>query len=115
MEHAPCILVPGKTRRRHVRYSQTRTLATRILISQHGNVAEEIGKAIRHIAEVFPSDDYANRAVWRAYLPHALRLLGNKQDCDVKERSELCLLVGRCLRVDGRVQEAGRWLEETCR
>jgi hypothetical protein len=71
-------------------------------------------EAVRHIAEIFPSDDYANRAVWRAYLPHALRLLEDKQGCDVDERSKLCLLVGQCLWVDGRIPEAVKWLEESC-
>ena len=89
-------------------------LATRVWISQHGDIADEAEKAIQHVVEIFPSDDYANRAVWRAYLPHALRLLGDKEDCSVEERFELCLLVGRCLRVDGRIQEAVKWLEECC-
>ena len=69
-------------------------LATRIWISQHGDAAEVTQKAIRQLANIFPSDDYTNRAVRRAYLPHALRLLGNKQDSDVEKKSELCLLVG---------------------
>ncbi|OCK98381.1 purine and uridine phosphorylase [Cenococcum geophilum 1.58] len=89
-------------------------LATRVWISQHGDIADEVEKAIQHVVEIFPSNDYANRAVWRAYLPHALRLLGGKEDCDVEERSELCLLVGQCLQVDGRIQEAVKWLEECC-
>ena len=90
-------------------------LATRIWISQGRNMAEVTEKAVRHAAKIFPSDDYANRAVWRAYLPHALRLLENTQDCDVEETSELCLLVGQCLGVDGRIREAVKWLEESCR
>ncbi|KAJ9645330.1 hypothetical protein H2199_003336 [Coniosporium tulheliwenetii] len=90
-------------------------LAARIWISQGSDMAEVTEEAVRHVAEIFPSDDYANRAVWRAYLPHALRLLENMQDCDVEEKSELCLLVGRCLRVDGRIREAVKWLEESCR
>jgi tetratricopeptide (TPR) repeat protein len=89
-------------------------LATRIWISQGRNMAEVTEGAVWHFAKSFPSDDYANRAVWRAYLPHALRLLENMQDCDVKEKSELCLLVGRCLLVDGRIREAVKWLEESC-
>jgi hypothetical protein len=53
--------------------------------------------------------------VWRAYLPLALRLLEDRQKCNVEEKSKLCLLVGRCLRVDGRIREAVRWLEQSCR
>jgi hypothetical protein len=51
-------------------------LAMRVWIGRHGNTAEVIEKATRHIAEAFPTDDYANQVVWRAYLLHALRLLG---------------------------------------
>jgi len=40
--------------------------------------------------------------------------LGNKQGSGV-EKSQLCLWIGRCLRVDGRIQETVRWLEESCR
>jgi hypothetical protein len=46
------------------------------------------------------------------YLPHALRLLENRQDYDVKERSELCLLLRRYLPVDGRVREAAIWVRK---
>ena len=90
-------------------------LATRIWVGKHGDAAKVLDEAVQQVAGVFPSDDYANRAVWRAYLPHALRLLESVQECSVEERSELCLLVGRCLRVDGRIREAVRWLEESCR
>ncbi|KAF2812814.1 TPR repeat protein [Mytilinidion resinicola] len=89
-------------------------LATRIWVRQYGDTRGVAEKAIRNVAGVFPSNDYANRAVWRAYLPHALRLLEDKQGCEVDERSKLCLLVGQCLRVDGRIQEAVRWLKESC-
>ncbi|KAH7343110.1 P-loop containing nucleoside triphosphate hydrolase protein [Pyrenochaeta sp. MPI-SDFR-AT-0127] len=89
-------------------------LATRIWTIKYGNAAEVIEKAVRHTANVFPSDDYANRAVWRAYLPHVLRLLGNKLDSDREKKSELCLLVGQCLQVDGGIREAVKWLEECC-
>jgi hypothetical protein len=89
-------------------------LATRIWIDKHNDTTEVQENAVRQVAGVFPSDDYANRVVWRAYLPHALRLLENRQGCSVEEQSELCLLVGRCLRVDGRIREAVTWLEESC-
>jgi tetratricopeptide (TPR) repeat protein len=90
-------------------------LATRLWVSKHGDAAKVLEEAIQQIARVFPSDDYANRAVWRAYLPHALRLLEGEQEQNIAERSGLCLSVGRCLRVDGRIREAVRWLEQSCR
>jgi hypothetical protein len=89
-------------------------LATRVWVENRGDAAGVREEAVRQVADVFPSDEYANRAVWRAYLPHALQLLECGQRCRIKETSELCLMVGRCLRVDGRIRETVRWLEESC-
>jgi hypothetical protein len=89
-------------------------LATRIWVKEHGNAGEVAEDAVRHVADVFPSDDYENQVMWRGYLPHALRLLGSGQHSSAWEQSKLCLLVGRCLRVDGRMQEAVVWLERSC-
>jgi hypothetical protein len=85
-------------------------LATRIWVKKRGDAAGVQGKAVRQVADVFPSNNHANLAVRRAYLPHALHLL-ECRGCITKETSELCLLVGRCLRVNGRIREAVRWLE----
>jgi tetratricopeptide (TPR) repeat protein len=89
-------------------------LATRIWVDKHDNAADLLEKAVRQVAGIFPFDDYANRTVWRAYLPHVLRLLESGQGHNIEEKSELCLLVGQCLQVDGRIREAVRWLEESC-
>jgi nucleoside phosphorylase len=88
-------------------------LATRIWVERHGDAARVQEEAVRQVVSVFPSEDYANHAVWRTYLPHALRLLEGRQGCNIEERSKLCLLVGLCLRVDSRIREAVRWLEES--
>jgi hypothetical protein len=64
---------------------------------------------------MFPTDDYANRGMWMAYLPHALRVLGSAQDCDAKEKSKLCLWAEQCLHMDVRIPKAAWWLEECCR
>jgi tetratricopeptide (TPR) repeat protein len=88
-------------------------LATRIWITQCGDASAVYQRSIRHVAGIFPSDDYANRAVWRAYLPHALRLLEDEWGWDVKEKSKLALHIGRCLLVDGRIPEAVKWLEKS--
>ncbi|CAN9183440.1 unnamed protein product [Alternaria alternata] len=89
-------------------------LATRIWVKKHGNASEVAEDAVRRVADVFPSDDYKNQAMWRGYLPHALRLLSSGQHSSAWEQSKLCLLVGRCLRVDGRMQEAVVWLDRSC-
>jgi tetratricopeptide (TPR) repeat protein len=90
-------------------------LATRIWVSNYGDVPYITQKALKHVAEIFPTDDFANQTVWRAYMPHALRLLVTKQLCNIEDRARLSLWVGRCLRSDGRIGEAVAWLEECCR
>jgi tetratricopeptide (TPR) repeat protein len=90
-------------------------MATRAWLSEHNLAAEVTEMAIRHVAKVFPSNDWENRGLWKAYLPHALRLLEAKGEEEVVERYDLCFLVGHCLRVDGRVGESVKWLEESVR
>lgn len=88
-------------------------LATRLWVKQHGNVKGVTERSISNVADIFPSDNHANRAVCRAHLPHAARLLEDKQGRVFEKRAKLCLLMGRCLQVDGRIGEAVRWLEES--
>ncbi|KAK4118133.1 hypothetical protein N657DRAFT_556210, partial [Parathielavia appendiculata] len=89
-------------------------LATRIWVQREGLIATTDEKATRHLATIFPSDNYVNRNMWREYLPHAFRVLQQSKELDIEERSELLFWVGRCLRVDGRIKEAARSLEEAC-
>ncbi|KAF1967823.1 hypothetical protein BU23DRAFT_658013, partial [Bimuria novae-zelandiae CBS 107.79] len=84
-------------------------LATRFWVTKYGDVARVTQSAMKHVA------DFANQAVWRAYMPHALRLLVTKHSCNVNDRACLSLWVGRCLHFDGRIGEAVPWLEECCR
>ena len=87
-------------------------LATRVWLTEHGTTEAMHEKVAARLAEIFPSDDYSNRAMWREYFPHALRFLQNSTALDSSNRSDLCMAVGRCLRVDGRVGEAVMWLSE---
>ncbi|KAH8726009.1 hypothetical protein GQ44DRAFT_706271 [Phaeosphaeriaceae sp. PMI808] len=87
-------------------------LATRIWTSKHGDTADVAERAMKHVAEVFPTDDFANRAIWRGYMPHAVQLLKTRQPCSLNTRSRLSSRVGQCLLTDGRVLEAVQWLEE---
>ena len=90
-------------------------LATRIWVQGRGRTMTTDEKATRHLATVFPNDDYANRELWREYLPHAFKVLRHCEELDIEEKSDLSYWVGRCLRVDGRIKEAVRYLEEACR
>ncbi|KAF3396373.1 hypothetical protein F1880_007322 [Penicillium rolfsii] len=89
-------------------------LATRIWVNQNGREEETRMAALKHLSEVFPSDDYHNRFFWRDYLPHVARIKKDKKCQSTKENSELCLRVGQCLYVDGRIKEAVLWLQESC-
>ncbi|KAB8240038.1 TPR repeat protein [Aspergillus flavus] len=89
-------------------------LATRIWVNQNGCKAETTIAALKHLAEVFPSDDYTNREIWRDYLPHVARIEKDEQCQGTEDKSRLCLKVGRCLYVDGRMKEAVLWLQESC-
>ncbi|KAJ5369882.1 TPR repeat protein [Penicillium cataractarum] len=89
-------------------------LATRIWVKQSGREVETRTAAWQHLCKVFPSGDYAKREIWRDYLPHVARIEKDQQCQGTQERSELCLKVGRCLYVDGRIKEAILWLKESC-
>ena len=90
-------------------------LATRTWIRQNGREAETSKAAMKHLSEVFPYDDYTNREIWNDYLPHAARIDKDEQCQDTWERSKLCLKVGECLYVDGKMKEAVIWLQESCK
>ncbi|KAJ5064695.1 hypothetical protein PSV09DRAFT_2249981 [Bipolaris maydis] len=90
-------------------------LATKVWVDKCSSAASVGQQAMARVVEVFPSDEYANRAVWRAYMPHALRLLDTKTTVDAQTRADLSYVVAQCLLFDGRVPEATRWAEECCR
>ncbi|KAI4221000.1 MAG: hypothetical protein L6R36_007202, partial [Xanthoria steineri] len=87
-------------------------LATKVWLVKHGAGEALNEKVATRLAEIFPSDDYSNQAIWREYFPHALQFLRNTKTLDVEARYKLCIAVGRCLRADGRVGEAVVWLSE---
>ncbi|EED20629.1 kinesin light chain 1 and, putative [Talaromyces stipitatus ATCC 10500] len=59
------------------------------------------------LSEVFPSDEYDNRILWRGYLPHALFILQSQEyPKDNLERESLSQRVAQCLYADGRYNEA---------
>jgi tetratricopeptide (TPR) repeat protein len=86
-------------------------LATRIWNRDEGRERQVRQTTLICVAEVFPTDDWENRDIWRQYLPHALRLLGTAGCMENEGGRELGLLVGQCLLVDGRTIEAVSTLE----
>jgi tetratricopeptide (TPR) repeat protein len=84
-------------------------------VAKNDSVKMQSQAAIARLEEVFPTDDWENRDIWRQYLPHAIKLL---RCADDKWGEELCGLgysVGRCLVIDGRVKEAVELLEHVVR
>jgi hypothetical protein len=88
-------------------------VAARVWVRQEGMTIETQRKTLEHVCNIFPSDDYENREAWREYMPHAARLNDTKGGENAEIRGTLCLKVGRCLRVDGRILDAVRWLAES--
>jgi len=87
-------------------------LASRIWIEKEGLKSQTTEKAIRHLAVKFPNNRWENRHLWRAYLPHAFRMLYMEEGVNIVEKYTLLILVGRCLQADGRIKEATRCIEE---
>ena len=88
-------------------------VAARVWIREKGLMMETQKRALEHLSKIFPSDEHTNREVWREYIPHVARIRDFKGGEHVAVRGELCLQVGRCLRVDGRIRDAVGWLEES--
>ncbi|KAF5003103.1 hypothetical protein FDECE_10338 [Fusarium decemcellulare] len=85
-------------------------LAIRIWIEDQDTANSVRQTAIAHLTQIFPSNDWENRHMWRQYLPHALRILETANDLD-RDACDLGFWVGQCLHEDGRAQEAVRVLE----
>ena len=92
-------------------------VATRIWIAKHERVNETEIEPIQHPLTIFPSADRngANREKWRAYLPHALRVLQGSTDSRIEERYNLFFQVGRCLDMDRCFKDAIRSFTEVYR
>ncbi|KAI8656304.1 NB-ARC domain-containing protein [Fusarium sp. Ph1] len=86
-------------------------LATKLWNASHDLERQQRQAATIRLAEVFPTDAWENRELWRQYLPHALRVLKRAVSDESKEFCELGFWVGRCLLRDGRTREAVDLLE----
>ncbi|KAI7759545.1 hypothetical protein LZL87_014396 [Fusarium oxysporum] len=86
-------------------------MAIRSWVVENDSEKEQSDAAIARLREVFPTDEWENRDLWRQYLPHAIKLLRCADGEWSEELCELGFWVGRCLLVDGRVTEAVKLLE----
>jgi hypothetical protein len=87
-------------------------LATRNWLRKKGKLSKWILKTLTRLEEIFPIDNDTNRAIWKAYLPHALRLAQDGEVRDNSTRYNLLYKVSICLFLDDRVTEAVGYLEE---
>lgn len=88
-------------------------LATRNWLNREGRLTDWLIQASKRLEDVFPSDNFENRLLWRELLPHAQFILQStaslgKVDC----REKLCGRVGECLLSDGRYFEAETLVRE---
>ncbi|KAI0901540.1 acyl transferase/acyl hydrolase/lysophospholipase [Annulohypoxylon nitens] len=90
-------------------------LGARIWIQTHELTEQTMHEAICHLDEIFPSDDYENRELWRSYMPHALRVCNDSRGYDLIERYQLMCCIGSCLLEDGRLKEYLPICQENCR
>ncbi|GAB7336817.1 hypothetical protein MBLNU13_g11325t2 [Cladosporium sp. NU13] len=88
-------------------------VAARVWVREDGVMTETQKTALEHLCDIFPSDDYNNREVWRNFIPHASRMRDARNGEHRGAQGALYLKVGRCLLVDGRTREAVGWLEES--
>ncbi|PVH69399.1 TPR-like protein [Cadophora sp. DSE1049] len=82
-------------------------LATRNWLRKEDLLAQWTESVVERLEDVFPDDDDHNRIVWRAYLPHARRVLESRL-VDQGQQSRMSLLwrYATCLSADGRWDEA---------
>ncbi|KAL9004632.1 MAG: hypothetical protein Q9188_002558 [Gyalolechia gomerana] len=96
-------------------------LATKVWLDKHGAREALNGKVATRLAEIFPSDDYSNRVLWREFLPHAPQFLRNTKKLDIEakdrypedhpDRLASQHELARAYQADGQVKEAVKLLE----
>ncbi|KAF9891411.1 hypothetical protein FE257_004267 [Aspergillus nanangensis] len=87
-------------------------LSTRSWLRQRRELGLQICKTADRFKDVFPMDHHNYRHLWRGYLPHALSLIG-EDEFQNQQQNYLGLLrkIGKCLRSDGRYDEAASLFE----
>ncbi|KAI7339299.1 hypothetical protein KC315_g1293 [Hortaea werneckii] len=86
-------------------------VGAQVWVRQQGLRIQTQSWAMHHLRVKFPWGEWENRRLWREYMPHATRAMEGGETDYVEDKSELCLKVGWCLQVDGRIADAVRWLE----
>ncbi|KAJ5631551.1 uncharacterized protein N7484_011651 [Penicillium longicatenatum] len=87
-------------------------LSTRQWVEKAGHTQQVIQKAIQHMDDCFPSDEFTCREVWRTYLPHTLKLIHRCESKGTNERYSLLAKAGGCAMAESRAKEAIGLFEE---
>ncbi|THD00199.1 hypothetical protein EYZ11_000390 [Aspergillus tanneri] len=88
-------------------------LSTRNWLREHQQFHLQIQRTADQFDQVFPDNNHANQKLWRDYLPHALSLTGEMEfQEDLAKYIGLVKAIGRCLRTDGRYNEAAVLFEK---
>jgi tetratricopeptide (TPR) repeat protein len=83
-------------------------LATRNWLRKTQSLAAWTERTLSQLANVFPSGDHKERAIWTAYMPHARHVLALPHPLDGDKKAEIKLLskVGECLHSNGQYFDA---------
>ncbi|KAI0007897.1 hypothetical protein F4779DRAFT_642503 [Xylariaceae sp. FL0662B] len=87
-------------------------MAIRVWIQKHDTIKQTRTSAMQHLVSISPTRYPETRALWREYLPHALRALWGSADSQDKERFDLFFIVGCLLCYYRRYKEAIPALEK---
>ncbi|KAI1172576.1 acyl transferase/acyl hydrolase/lysophospholipase [Nemania sp. FL0916] len=79
-------------------------LATRTWVETQNEENTTKADALAHLSDIFQTDDWEDRHVWRQRLPHVLRFL--EDDNRSEESAQLRYWAGRCLHEDGQHRDA---------
>ena len=83
-------------------------IATRNWLNNENKLSAWTDKALLRLADVFPSGDHKNRAMWSIYLPHAYYVLSQHCLSNTNKTAKIVLLdkVGWCLESSGQYYKA---------
>jgi tetratricopeptide (TPR) repeat protein len=95
-------------------------LAMRNWIRKRGHILTIMKQAIKQLDKVCPIPDYKNGDLRSQLLPHAQKILRNRDGTELEERWSVCKKVGRSLYLDGRYRDAAQrfverdhWIKES--
>ncbi|KAH7471767.1 hypothetical protein FOMA001_g13759 [Fusarium oxysporum f. sp. matthiolae] len=81
-------------------------LATRSWVAENELEKEQTQAVIARMEGILTTDKWEDRDVWRQYLPHAMKLLGQVEESWSERLCEVGYWTGRCLLVDGQIAES---------